>query len=60
MDFDNNSYAINPEQIVYVKQRHMNGITGCEIQFTVGNIPVFFINSFDSVVNSLNTWRKKK
>ena len=60
MDFDNNSYAINPEQVVYVRPRHMNGINGCEIQFTVGNTPVFFINSFDSVVDSLNAWRKKK
>lgn len=60
MDFDNTPHAINPDQIVYVKQRYLNGINGCQIQFTSDTVPMFFINSFESVVDSLNAWRKKK
>lgn len=59
-DFEDHYVAINPEQIVYVQPKYINGIDGCQIQFTSNTVPAFFKNSFDSVVESLNVWRKKK
>ena len=60
IDYDDESYAVNPEQIVYVKSNYFNGINGCSVLFTTNTVPVKFKNSFGSVIESLNAWRKKK
>lgn len=59
IDYDDVPFAINPKRITYMQKCLLGGVNGTRIMFDTGNA-IFFKNSFEDVVQTLNAWREKK